>query len=283
MDRIGYVVTNNFILVGVDTNLVLTMGEVGEEVSLRLSDARKVHLLTPTTAVSVVGLPSKAGDIYRYLDTLENTQHSFDEVVEDVASLFNSNLEEIKRQLLLVSDVVMNTLDGNGAVQPDQIRAHFAGQPEMLQIVEEALQLVTGNNPRATQFFVFGHEAGRYLVARYVVIGTNISGHRLDDLSADHFDFVLTTSLGNNTKLDELEDMYRQLLGGSITPGWEQDPAQVQEFKDKAQEYITQGLQFSNPFADMKPNIVFYELSPATGFVFQEPSQFLRKITISRG
>lgn len=282
MDRIGYIVTNKFILIGVDTNLIITQSNGSESVTLHLTDARKVRLLSPTVAVAVVGLPAKAGDLYNYLGALKNTNNTFDEVVTDVTTLFNQNANDIKAQMLEVVAVIMANLDEQGAIKEEVVKAHFAGDLGKLQIVEESLQMVRHQNHMATQFFAFAHEHGKNLSARYMVIGANASGHRQDNLPVDNYDLVLTSSMEQVKKLEAAQGLMQQMISGSIPHGWDNDPAKVDEIKEMARGLIRQWLEGSNPFPEMTPNIVFYELSAATGYVFAEPAQKLRQIDIKR-
>lgn len=282
MDRIGYIITNNFILIGVDTNLVLTLGSGSDSITLRLTDARKVRLLSPTVAVAVVGLPAKAGDLYKYLEALRNTDNTFDEVVSDVTSLFNQNVKDIQAQMLEVRAVIMDNLDEQGAIKEDAVLAHFVDDLGKQQLVIESLQMLRKQNHMATQFFAFAHEHGKNLSARYIVIGANASGHRQENLPVDNYDFVLTSSLEQTKKLETTQGLMQQMISGSIPHGWDNDPAKVDEIKEMARGLIRQGLEGSNPFPEMKPNILFYELSAATGYVFAEPEQKLRQININR-
>ena len=284
MDLLGYLVTNQFVLIGVDTNLVLQVLDEDQApmATLHLTDVRKVRLLSPTTAVAVVGLPQKAGDVYNYLHALTHTQHTFEEVVADLESLFNGNEAEMAHQVYHVQAAIQDYTDAQGVVQEAQLLAHLAQEPALQQVAVETLQLRQRGNVAATQVFVLAHEQGRTRLARYELLGTNLSNHRPEGLPPDQLDFVLCSSVYDQTRIQHLQQGYQHLLQANLPPGWEHDPRQVDALKERARTYLQQALQEVNSFQQLPPNIVFYELSPATGNVFREPGQPLRTLVTRR-
>jgi hypothetical protein len=96
MDTIGYVVTNKFIIVAAEGGLEITVhNEDGTTQVLTLNNTRKVYTIGGKLAISVLGIPTKITEIYNYILNLKYGDQTFDSILEDLKSIYNTDPDKL--------------------------------------------------------------------------------------------------------------------------------------------------------------------------------------------
>lgn len=281
MEGIGYVVTNNFILIAVDTNLIATIGENHDKLKLQFNNIRKVYKISDTTAISIIGLPHKISDIYKYVLSIKNSDKSFDAVDGDLKFIFNSNLESILAQISKVASVIKNFTDENDVLDKDKFFEYFADDHELLKIAKESLALIESNTELGTRIFLFSYENGKNIFGNYISIANNLQGNKIDDIPKDNIYLVLASAKEKNETVLNLQNQSLEKLKPFMLENWENTRESEINLKNKAKEVLEEALIKLTPF-DLTPNIVFYELSKETDYIFVEPNIKLIDINFDR-
>ena len=281
MESIGYVVSNKFILIAVDTNLELaTQGSDGKKTSIRMNNIRKVYKVSDATVFSITGLPKKISGIQRYILGVKGSDKSFDSVVEDLEAIFNTSSKNAIDQIKEVQSEIPNYLDANGVVKEKELYAHFKDNPDLLELAKETISLVQSGGSLGTYIYVFGRENEKNLFGKYLSVGYNFTGSNVDNILPNSIYFQLNSAKIVPNDVKRLEDECLQKLQPLIVDGWENNKEDELKLKEKARELLIEALNKLFPFDKMTPNVIVYELSEETNNIFTEPDVKLTELTI---
>ena len=279
MENLVYLVTNKFITVAVDSNLEISMGEGNDKINLVIPNAKKVEQISDTTIISILGLPHKITDLYNYILGIKNSDKSFDGIIEDLESIFNSNLGKIVENLTEITSVIPKYTDSKTQVLDQKaLFEHFKNKPELLQIAKEAIELMQSGTKSGTQIAIFTRENNKNYVGRYLSIGMNFSGSKSIELPKDHFHFgIISTS----KDIEEKQAEKIAEIQSKITNDWELTDTEISNFEKLGKDIMESVLTEISPFKST-PNIIFYQLNNNTNNRFVLPEIKLTPIKFSR-
>ncbi|MES2277124.1 MAG: hypothetical protein V4592_13930 [Bacteroidota bacterium] len=280
MEALGYVVSNKFILIAVNTKLTIKWG-TGPADTFSLPNARKVHTIGKHLAISVIGIPHKISDIYKYILKINNQQSTYDSIVEDLESIFNTDREKLVAKVGQVRDLVSRHTDASGVLDEAAVGAALAGNPELATIMTEAKSLIGAGANGVTKIFLFGRENDQNVYGEYIVLGFNMTGYKETAPQADYVFYNIVSSIADPTLMEELISRQRDELLPLLTPGWETDSELENIVFAKCRQLLSDALtELSN--STESPNVEFYTLNNETNFEFAEPAIHLTNIEFNR-
>ncbi len=280
MESLGYVVTNNFILIAVDKNLEITIGEADQQLRLTLTDAKKVYRISDETAISIIGIPHKITDIYKYILSIQNTNKTYDAVEGDLQFIFNSNHEKLIENIRTLSALIPRFNDGNGVLKQEDLFKHLENEPELLQIAKESITL-QNSQTQVTTISLFGRENGKNVFGIYMALGFSIIGRKQPSIPHDNVFFGLQNIKTSQEKIKELEDNCKLKVSPFIIEGWETDKQLEENLYNECKAQLKSAVASLTPYKTT-PQIIFYELNSNTNFIFEEPPDKLREVKFTR-
>ncbi len=282
MDTIAYIANRKFLIVAVDTNFQVTHGDL----FISSKNTRKAHVLNSKNLITVVGNPYQNSDILAYIKKISalDSALSFDQIIEDLRSVFDSSHLEMIRIVQEVAKVLPTFQEENGNISKGKLLAHFEGRDEHLALLNNALENV-GGSPLDMVTFVglFGWDevSQQCRVANYVSLGNSLSGDETEFL--DEFvytKFVSRNILPEETSKLELESVKE--LSPFLVHGWDTNQTLIEEMMERCKQILVRAIKKISPYA-VEPNVVFYELSHRTHFNWQEPDMKLFDVVYKRG
>jgi hypothetical protein len=281
MESIGYIINRNFILIAVDTNYETAF----QGISLTMNRAKKVHKLNDHNAISTIGNPYKITDINKYvlkLNELGQT-YNFEKIIEDLNDVFGSSRTDISKGLRELADLLPKFYNEDGYVKTKELFEFLKDKPEYISLLKDTISTVNNSHPGLTQIIVFSwdKENLRTRLGHFVSIGQNLKGSELTDMLPN---VVYTRFSSATIKPEETTKIEQELSQHMITlvqGEWDTDLKLTNRVIAKGKDVLIEGLKKINPYMT-EPNVVFYELSQRTNFMFTEPSVDLKKIEYNR-
>jgi len=281
MESLGYIVTNKFIILAVDSKLEFAYGENDETTKIHFENVRKVHKISNTTTISILGSPFKITDLYKYILGLKNSDKSFDTIIEDLESIFNYNLKDFVEKVEQVKKVIPKYQDENGVLDQEKLLKHFEKNDALLLIAKDLIELINSSTFTGAQIFLFTNENGQNYFGKYISFGANISGKKSPLLKNNNFYFGLESSIIDPKVIEKLKEEKISELKSEIDEDWELSDELIMKFKIKVKQILKEALTKLSPF-NSRPNIIFYELSDETKNIFIEPDLKLNNINFNR-
>lgn len=281
MESIGYFVTNKFILIAVDKNLEVTIGEQDEQLKLEINNAKKVYKISDETAISIIGLPHKITDIYKFILSIQNSNNTYDNVEEDLKSIFNSSLQKVVENIQNISSLIPRFSEENGALKQDELFKHLENDPDLLQITKEAISLLQSKSQLPTRVSIFGRENGQNVFGVYMSIGINLIGNKQATIPKDHIFIGIQSIKTTQEQSKEIEDILLSRIKPFLVNGWEESKELESKLYNACKEQLKFGLTEVTPFKK-KPEIIFYELNEQSNFKFKEPDEKLIEVNFNR-
>lgn len=281
MESIGYIVSKNFIFIAVDTNYETEFGGL----SLTMNSAKKVYKLNDRNAICVIGNPYKVSDIHKYILKLnELGQNSdYDKILEDLNDVFNSSKTDISKGLRELSELLPKFYNETGYVKTEELFAYLKDKPEYISILQDTISSMNNSHPGLTQVLVFSWDKvfNKSRLAHFVSIGLNLTGNELNEMQDGLVYMRLASATVDPKETTKLESELVQKFTPLLQAGWNEDIEQTIAIINKGKEVLSEGLNRITPYKN-QPNIVFYELSSRTNFIFTEPDVELKKIVYNR-
>lgn len=281
MESLGYAITNKFILIAVDKNLEITIGEKGEQLKLEINNAKKVYIISDETAISIIGLPHKITDIYKFILSIQNSDKTFNSVEEDLHSIFNSNIQSLIANIQKVASLIPKFNDEKGVLKQDELFKHLENEPDLLQIAKESISLLQSETQLPTKVSIFGRENEANVFGIYISLGFNLVGSKQSTIPNDNIFVGLQSIRASQEQSTEFEEKFIKNIKPFLVNGWEGNKKLENELYTACKEQLRLGLTELSPFK-MKPEIIFYELNEESNFKFREPNDKLVEVNFNR-
>lgn len=276
MDSIGYAVTNNFMVVAVDTRLQVKI----EAQTLFIPNTRKVYKIGRSMLISIIGVPHKISDIYKYILNLKYSENSYGSIVNDLESIFKSGIPDLVTNIQRLQSLIGNFTNEEGKEDISRIQNEVANNPELNSLLTELINIQSSNNG-FTKIFLFDRELNKNVHGVYALIGNNLAGVKIEEIPEDNIYYNVISSVTNEQSTTRIVESQKDELQPYLKPGWEQDEQMEEELLEKCKSLLT--IAFAKiSTLEGNPNIVFYELNKTTDFEFKEPEMHLTNITFNR-
>ncbi|WP_299365894.1 hypothetical protein [Winogradskyella sp.] len=281
MDSIAYMINRKFILVAVDTNYETQLGDI----SLKMNRAKKVYKLNNNNLIAVIGNPYKITDIYKYVLKLSELGHneSYEKIIEDLNNVFNSSKIKIVDGMKELTTLLPKFYNETGHIKTDELFEHLKEKPELISILKDTISSINNDMPALTQVMVFSWipEKIKTSFAHLISLGQNLTGNELNEINPEMIYTRLSSSTVKPTETTKIENELNKKISPLLYPNWYNDLEGVQNIINKGKEILADGLKRISPYST-EPNVVFYELSNMTNFIFVEPKLKLKKIEYNR-
>lgn len=281
MESLGYIVTNKFILVGVNTNLNISVGEGQEQLAISLNNARKVYRVSDKTIIIIVGLAHKITDLFSYILGIKDSNKTFDSIIEDLESIYNSNTSKLIANMQMVAEVIPKYMNSDKVLDTTKFLEHFENNDDLYSIAKESLELLKSGTKSGTQIYLFTQEENINYLGKYLSLATNFSGLKSPQLPKDNFYLGLASSAIEMKQIEKLQAEKIIELKENLTSDWELSEEKILKLKLDSMEILSSALKEINPFPE-EANIVFYELSNETDEIFKEPEINLIDVNFKR-
>jgi hypothetical protein len=277
MEAIGYAVTNNFMLIAVDTRLQVKTGDI----TLSLPNTRKVYKIGRSMLISVIGVPHKISDVYKYILNLKYSENSYESVVSDLESIFKSGANDLVNTFEQLKSLIDKFTGDGGTEDLSRIQNEAANYPELNSLLTEIINAQNSNNKGLTCIFLFDREFDKNVHGMYVLVGNNLAGVKNDNLPKDNIYYNLVSSITGEEITKPITESQREELKPYLQTGWEQNEQMEQELLEKCKSLLTTAFSKISSL-EGNPNVVFYLLNKSTDFEFKEPEIKLTDITFNR-
>ena len=281
MESIAYLVNREFVIVAVDTNYQLE----AEKLTVTMTKAKKVYRLNDHTLISVIGNPYKVTDVMKYVLKLCELGHAgnFEDLLEDLQDVFNSATQSATSIMEELNDMIPKLVNEDGNVDTNELIEKFKDKPAHQAMIKDALVGMKTNFFAFAFLIVLGFDDDNRIVrmAPFASIGNNMFGEE-KELPEDAVYLKYNSATMHPLETTTMEQELAMELSPILVEGWNRDQLQMNAVKEKGRELLAQGLRRMTPYKTT-PNIVYYELSADTGFVFQEPDVELHEIKYNRG
>lgn len=281
MESIGYIANRNFILIGVDTNYETEHGGF----ALTVDCAKKVYKLNDHNAICVIGNPYKVSDIHKYILKLNELGQNwtYEKIIEDLNDVFNSSKTDISKGFKELSELLPNFYSKTGFVKTEELFAYLKDKPEYISILQDTISSINNSHAGLSQVLIFSWDTTlqKSRLAQYVSIGLNLTGNELNEMQPGLIYARFASATVDPRETTKLESELVQQFTSLLQIGWDEDVEKIKIAIDKGKTILAEGLSRITPFKG-KPNIVFYELSSQTNFIFSEPDIKLKEIVYNR-
>lgn len=281
MESIAYLINRKFVLIAFDTNYIADFG--GSTVDLKL--IKKAYKLNDHNLISVIGNPYKTSDIFNYVLKLNELGHngSFEKIIEDLDDVFNSAKTEVVDDLEELTKLLPHFYDDSGNVNITDLFEQIKKKPQLVSLLQETISSSNQKHPAMTQVFVFGWDKELEIVKmnQIISVGQKLTYIPIQEYQKDFVYIRFASSTLNPNDTVNIEHELVQKLTPYLTEGWDSDFEQTDTLINVAKEVLVEGLKKICPY-EREPNIVFYELSSRTNYVFEEPEQDLTKLEFLR-
>lgn len=270
MESLGYILTNQFIVIAVDTNFAMSVDDMWFD-SDRI---KKVHKLNDRLMISATGELNKIADIYTYIFKLNELGHNktFDDTVENLASAFQlSSTVDVAGMKSLVG-LTSRFITPEGTVDTEAFLNHLSSNPDLQAILKDAFSLASSGikMPTTITLFEFGEHPGQVRMGKCLVIGNHLKSAEMPAIPKDHAFIGFSSSTRKAAEINLIEKSLLAEISTYLTPGWETSKQHTAALVQLSKQLLAKGLRAITPFCGM-PNIVYYELSSQTGYIFKEP------------
>ncbi|OOV28607.1 hypothetical protein BXU11_01255 [Flavobacterium sp. LM5] len=278
MESIAYIVTNKFILILADTNFELKIGD--EEI--KKNDAQKVSVLLDNLAIACVGEFYKTSDISNYVWKLNELGHnnSFDEIIEDLESSFGTDniTEEMLRKQ---NELYIKFTDLNGNIDTVALLNSIKDDKIMYPFVRDVfITLQGGFNPTSIALFSVENNPFRIRVGNYNIKGNHMVGSETNILTDHIFIHSMSATKDENT-IAQLTNKAHSEINKFVFKNWENDDDAVNKLIEVGKITLTNIIESISPYPS-KPNVVVYELSKNTNYIFKDPETHLKRYNFNR-
>jgi hypothetical protein len=275
MESLGYILTNQFIIIAVDTNFIISINELRYDAD----NVKKVHRLNDRLMISVTGEYGRMADIYAYILKLNELGHNktFNDAVENLESVFRlSSTVDVEGMKALVQLTTRFT-SPDGIVDSGAFLDHLSSSPDLQAILMDAFTLVQSGIKMPTTIHLFGldMELARVRMGQYLVVGNHFKSMEMSPLFKDGITIGFSSSTRKSEEIRATEEWVLDNLKPLLYAGWETSAASTDKLIEASKRQLAHGLKAITPFHKM-PNVVYYELSHRTGFTFEEPRTHLK-------
>lgn len=284
MDGLGYIISNKFIVIAADTNLILTVDDGPFETAV----AEKVHRINDDVFISIIGDPYKISDVQLFTDILNELRpgESYDEIAENIKSTFKltnsefdpNTVESLKKRVLSI----YKEGDSEAEVKA-KLLALLEDDPDTQAFTQDALSLNETGLRSPTTILLFGIDRPSLSTraSKSLLIGHYLKGSEMLPINKDSVILEVLNSTQRSNYNQQLSIDLLKELQPFIVAGWEDSNELTALLMEAGKKLLKKGIGTLNPFTTI-PNIVFYELSADTDYQFKEPDLQLKRIVVKR-
>lgn len=266
MEMLGYVISRNFALIAVNVRHV---AKVGPD-KIEIPNARKAYVIRDNLLLAMRGNPYKITDIKKYLLKLSelNSIKSFHSVRDDLNDVFNTAQDKMSVSIAKINKVIGRLKRDDGYIDTREVEKNLDSREEIMLLRDIASATLNDHNS-LTILSLFGYEQSKGLeMVHMVAAGSQISDVYKSELPEDQI-FLQFLSDSTVDAIALQNELVKKLIP-FLPAGWHKDNQQIAIMLEQAKEVLMIGFTTLSP-PDDQPNIIFYELSPRTGFIFNEP------------
>lgn len=264
-------------IVGVEKKLELSMGRM----TVEIPNAKKVNLVSENTIISVLGYPHRVTDLYKYLLNLKGTDNSYDEIIEDLKSIFENDQSVMAENAKEVKKYIKKFTAANGELDIENLLKAVEFDPDSKSLIEEILVMAKGNLHSPVSLFIFSRESGCNRYGRSLFLGNTFKDHSVDRINDDYIVLGFGSVKKSLEEVDQIEKDLLDDLKEKMTHGWEEEPSATELLIENSLDSITKGLEELSIYDDPS-DIIFYELSERTNYKWKEPAIKLTPIQFNR-
>lgn len=280
MESIGYIINRNFVLIAVDTNYNIQT----DKTILHVPNLRKIYKLNDNNIISVIGNPYRSTDVIKYVMKLNELGYNgtYSQIKEDLKDAFDNSKGDVIENVKKLAKILPSFQDENGYLKINDLTNHLENEPGLLNLFTESIRTMQNSTPTIAQILVFGwnKELKKMRLYHSISLGQELIENEYDFTR----DLLYTRFLSSTKQVDETQKTENELglnFSSFLSTGWDEQTDKICDILRKGKEILTEGLIRISPY-ESQPNIIFYELSYRTDYIFKEPEIKLVNLTVNR-